>query len=298
MLEDRDYMRSQRLDSRRSLTVTLIIILLSLFVVQACLTYYAELPLNDWFALSLDGFKHGKVWQLLTFQFMHSLPWPWHVLFNCLALYFLGRSVEETLGRKKFLRLYFASGFTGAAIQLLATWILPRHFDIPVVGASAGIMGLLAAYATLFPMRELTFFVFLFPITLRASYLFWLALGLSLYGTLVPYDNQAFAAHLGGLLMGVAFIRWGDTIPRPRSPWRPFQSRQRKLELVKAASVKPGKFRRWRPSQEEPADLPPAEFITKEVDPILDKISAHGIQSLTARERQILQAARNKMTKK
>src|SRR5579863_3657768 len=111
MLGDRDYMRSPEPDSRRSLTITLVITLLVLFVIQACLTYYARLPLDDWFALSLEGFKKGRVCQLLTFQFMHAVPWPWHVLFNCLALYFLGRSVEETLGRKKFLMLYFASGF-------------------------------------------------------------------------------------------------------------------------------------------------------------------------------------------
>ena len=53
-----------------------------------------------------------------------------------------------------------------------------------------------------------------------------------------------------------------------------------------------------RPQLEEPTELPSEEFIAKQVDPILDKISAHGIQSLTERERQILQAARNKMSKK
>jgi hypothetical protein len=45
-------------------------------------------------------------------------------------------------------------------------------------------------------------------------------------------------------------------------------------------------------------ELPPAEFISREVDPILEKISAHGIQSLTARERQILEAARSKMARR
>jgi hypothetical protein len=45
-------------------------------------------------------------------------------------------------------------------------------------------------------------------------------------------------------------------------------------------------------------DLPPEEFLSKEVDPILDKISAHGIQSLTDRERRVLQAARAKMAKR
>jgi hypothetical protein len=48
----------------------------------------------------------------------------------------------------------------------------------------------------------------------------------------------------------------------------------------------------------EPEDVPPGEFISREVDPILDKISAHGIQSLTPRERKILEAARAKMERR
>lgn len=55
-------------------------------------------------------------------------------------------------------------------------------------------------------------------------------------------------------------------------------------------------WQRSKPSEVE--DLPPAEFITREVDPILDKISANGIQSLTERERRILEAARAKMAKR
>ena len=51
-------------------------------------------------------------------------------------------------------------------------------------------------------------------------------------------------------------------------------------------------------SSSEEEELPPTEFISKEVDPILDKISAHGIHSLTPRERQILEEARAKMRKR
>jgi hypothetical protein len=65
--------------------------------------------------------------------------------------------------------------------------------------------------------------------------------------------------------------------------------------MIKAAGFKPFPPRAAKGA--EPADLPSQEFITQEVDPILDKISAHGIQSLTERERQILQAARNRMSK-
>jgi membrane associated rhomboid family serine protease len=292
-------MRDTSYDSGRSWTITLIIILISLFVVQACLTFYSRLPLDDWFALSLDGFKHHRYWQLLTFQFMHSLPWPWHVLFNCFGLYFFGRSVEETLGKKQFLTLYLASGFLGGALQLLTTLILPHHPDAEVVGASAGVMGLLAAYATLYPMREITFFLLFIPIHLRVIYLFWFALFISAFGTLVPFDATAQAAHLGGLLTGVAFIRWGPSATQALSEWNPLQRKIRRERMIKAATVPPAlSVLRRKPRIEDAQELPSEEFISQQVDPILDKISAHGIQSLTERERQILQAARAKMSKR
>jgi membrane associated rhomboid family serine protease len=298
MLEDRDYMRRPSYGSGRSWTITLIVTLLTLFVVQACAMFYGHLPLMRWFALSLEGFEQKRYWQILTFQFMHSVPWPWHVLFNCLGLYFIGRSVEEALGAKKFLTLYFASGFLGGILQLLTTWILPHHPDAAVVGASAGVMGLLAAFATLFPMREITIFIFFFPIQIRVVYLFWFLLCFSGFGTLVPFDDTAQAAHLGGLLTGVAFIRWGMDPSRVLAAWNPLQRKTRSEQMIKAATVPPFSKLRRRPRAEEAQELPSEEFISQQVDPILDKISAHGIQSLTERERQILQAARAKMSKR
>jgi membrane associated rhomboid family serine protease len=294
MLEDRPYMKSSPLE-RRPATISLLIALVAIYVLQSILAIYANIHLDSdkFLGLSLEGVRAGKIWQLFTFQFLHQAPVPWHLLFNCLGLYFFGRAVEDTLGSAGFLRVYFLSGLFGGIVQLLTT-LLPRHMDIPVVGASAGVMGLLGAYATLFPTRDVTVFIFVFPITLRAQYLFWGALIFSLYGTIVPFSNVAHAAHLGGILMGVAYIRWG--LARDRLGWHPFQTRHRKRELVKAASVK---VTRWsRPRGKAMDDLPPEEFISREVDPILDKISAHGIQSLTPRERQILEAARAKMERR
>jgi hypothetical protein len=118
-------------------------------------------------------------------------------------------------------------------------------------------------------------------------------------------DHIAHAAHLGGLLAGVAWVKfgWRDHGQTPWAGlfewwrrWRPLQSRQRKRELVRAASLR---AKPWlQTSASVQADLPTDEFISKEVDPILDKISAQGIQSLTERERRILEAARKKMAKR
>jgi len=66
--------------------------------------------------------------------------------------------------------------------------------------------------------------------------------------------------------------------------------------LVKVPSQASGRWGQKKSGTAE--DLPPEEFLSKEVDPILDKISAHGIQSLTDRERRILQAAREKIVKR
>ena len=296
MLDDRSYMQSSPFSSRRSVTVTLIIILIGIYFVQAAMMFYGRYDLFRWLGLSVEGVANGRIWQILTFQFLHDAPWPFHLIFNCIGLYFFGRAVEDIVGPRGLLKLYFAAGFIGGGLQLLTTWILPGHADYPVVGASAGVMGLLAAFATLFPMREIVFFILFFPVSIRAQYFFWFCFLLSAYGTIVPFGTYAHAAHLGGLLVGVAFVRL-DAVRNLsfRSAW-PFKKRSPKRQLVRTASLRMGSWGQGKGREEE--ELPPEEFISREVDPILDKISAHGIQSLTPRERQILEAARNKMEKR
>jgi len=293
-IADRHYMRDDYHPPRA--TTILIVALIAVFLLQSALLVYGRLNLDEQFALTLSGLKDGKIWQLLTFQFLHAAPWPWHVLFNCLGLYFIGRTVEETLGTRKFLWLYFLSGVSGGVLQVLTTAVLPRHEDIPVVGASAGVYGLLAIFCTLFPMREITAFIYFFPVNVRARTLLIFLGGFALFGTVIPFSNVAHAAHLGGLALGVAYVRWGESVSDFWRRWHPLKSRQRKRELVRAASAQRSL---WQKAQAESrTDLPAEEFISKEVDPILDKISAHGIQSLTERERKTLEAARKKMAKR
>jgi membrane associated rhomboid family serine protease len=274
----------------------LIVVLIAAFVIESILVFYFNVPVLQHLGLTVAGLQAGKVWQLLTFQFLHSTPWPWHVLFNCLGLYFFGRPVEERLGSKKFILLYVSCGIVGGLLQVATSAWLPHHYDIPVVGASAGICGMIAIFCSLNPMQELTTWIYFFPVTIRARYLLMFLGLLSLFGTFIPFDNVAHAAHLGGILLGMAYVHWGDVASQRLRGLNPFQSRQRKQELIKAASFKAPKWS--RPKADIPDDPAPEEFISREVDPILDKISAHGIQSLTDRERKILEAARNKMAKR
>ncbi len=109
VLDDRDYMRDPEVTERNA-TKKLIIILIVCFVVQSCFAFYGDIHFKEHLALSIEGVMHGKIWQFLTFQFLHSVPWPFHVLFNCLGLYFFGKPLEEHLGPTRFLKIYFSSG--------------------------------------------------------------------------------------------------------------------------------------------------------------------------------------------
>jgi membrane associated rhomboid family serine protease len=239
--------------------------------------------------LSTDGLRAGHIWQLLSFQFLHG--GLMHLFFNLLTLWFFGRPVEERLGSRSFLKLYFISGAAGGLLQAGLGLLARNYFGHTTYGASAGICGIISAFALIEPNAEIRLWCVL-PI--KAKHLLWFGGGIALFFTLVPSDSGvAHAAHLGGYLAGIAYMRWDAA--RSAVNWNPLQGRRRKRQLVQAAA----QITRWRGAREQSAgELPPEEFISREVDPILDKISAHGIHSLTPRERQILEAARAKMAKK
>jgi membrane associated rhomboid family serine protease len=244
------------------------------------------------------------VWQLLSFQFLHA--GLFHLIVNCWAIYAFGREVEIALGVKRFLILYFSSGIIGGLLQASAgglaeifpTSLWARSFAAPTVGASAGALGLVAAFATLFPERVLTLLLFfIIPVNMRAKFLLLFAGLLSLFGIVFPSSTGcvADAAHLGGMLTGIFFVRYA-------MHWNihwPSLRRRRGAPPRRLVRVSSGSSARWgRSKSGEGTEAPAEDFLSREVDPILDKISAHGIQSLTERERRILEAARERMGKR
>ena len=286
-------MREPTSDWRFSATVTLIILLVVAFLLQQTISPSFQ---AKYLELSLGGIKRGFVWQLLTFQFLHG--GIMHLLLNGVTLFSFGRVVEATLDKRRFLTLYFLSGIVGGLFQVLLALILPTYFGGSVVGASAGIFGVVAAFATLAPDDVITLFLFyVIPVSMRAKILLYASLLIAVLGIVFSQSkffgpNIAHAAHLGGILTGMALIKFSGRLPERL--WNPFPSQRRKRELIKAVSIK---IPKW-PAAEGSGDLTQDEFISREVDPILDKISQHGIQSLTERERKILEAARNKMAKR
>jgi membrane associated rhomboid family serine protease len=293
MLEDRDYMRQPAgSEPRLSLTVLLLIVNTACFLVEWLASFKTDniLFIQNYLALSLEGLKHGFFWQFLTYQFLHA-GWL-HLLFNCLAIFFFGRSVETALGRNRFLALYLAAGVFGGVVQMLFALALPQHFDAPVVGASAGASGLIAAFAVMNWLERFTLVIYFFPVTMRGRTLFWGLMALAVIGILTPGSHIANAAHLGGILTGFFYVR--HIVQGQWSPGNFTASSSPPRQL--ATRLKETKF--WRAGAVPEAEEQSAEdFLQNEVDPILDKISAHGIQSLTAREREILERARDRMAK-
>jgi membrane associated rhomboid family serine protease len=334
MLEDRDYMRQPAYDDgpgwgrllkthNWSWTVVLLAVNILVYVVECALSPKPVLPqvynlnilfsylgqwltpnvpfFNDNLALSLDGLKHGCVWQLLTYQFMHA--GLLHIFFNLWVIYVFGRILEDVLGGRNFLLITLASGVLGGLFQVgaAAVW---SQFDGPVVGASAGAFGLVAAFATLFPERVLTMLIyFIIPLRMRAKTLLVVSAGIAVGGMLFPavFDrlmggHVANAAHLGGMVMGVVYVRkiilgrWFRSQGLAHRPEPAFRANP----IEESA---PPKF--WRAKAVSPAaELSADELLKTQVDPILDKISAHGLQSLTAREREILELASGKLAKR
>jgi len=174
-------------------------------------------PLEHWGHFSTaKGFFGLEVWRLLTFQFLH-FGWL-HLGLNMLGLWVFGHEVEEFLGRRRYLALYLACGVFGAVAYLLLnllgntlgqTWRVPGLlFDdvtTPLLGASAGIFGIILAAAYIAPQRIVDLLGFI-PVKLRVL----------AYGMLLVAAVQLFmgapnaggeAAHIGGAIAGYFFVR-------------------------------------------------------------------------------------------
>ena len=276
-------------------TIVILVINVVVFLLEASGGARSHQLFREYGAVSLDGIKHGFVWQLLTYQFMHG--GLTHLLLNSIGLYLFGRYMEMMLGRNTFLKLYLLSGVAGGVLQLLLAVVSPR-FAGPMVGASAGICGLVAAFSLLSPNS--TIYIF-FVLPLRAKLVLPLTIVISLVMIIMPSnDGVAHGAHLGGTLFGYAYLRW-FSLCDPLVAW--FSGLWEKLRGPRSSrpivKVRFPKSSSWSRDEADSAEnVAPVDFITKEVDPILEKISAHGIHSLTDRERKILEAARTRMEKR
>ena len=186
-----------------------------------------------------------RIWQIITYMFMHDFSSLFHIMFNMFALYTFGSTIEYTMGSKRFLNFYLITGLGALALQLLVQSIevynisgsivnngsfmvnsLKRTISFnpdliskdqastllgiyltPMVGASGAIFGLLIAFGMLFPNAEL--FIMFIPVPVKAKYIIPVYVLLELFLGVKQFsgDSVAHFAHLGGALFGFILVK-------------------------------------------------------------------------------------------
>jgi len=139
--------------SSLSLTTQLIILNLALYFIGIILlSVYGEQFVLDYIALTPSIVLSGKsVWTVLTSMFMHGSFF--HIFANMFSLFFIGGFLEKIIGRKRFFFVYMISGIIGGLFYILGAMLL-GGLDVPAVGASGAIFGLLGVLAILVPYSK------------------------------------------------------------------------------------------------------------------------------------------------
>lgn len=216
------------------------------------------------FALSRYGMGRGMVWQLVTYLFLHADFV--HIFLNLLTVFFFGPAVEEHLGRRAFLGLFFACGVLGGL-----GWLLLDRGAGLCLGASAGVFGIIGAFGALNFSRPITLLLFFVLPTTVKGWVMAVAFGVIELLMLLTsrFGGVAYSAHLVGLIVGFGYtVHWmrqnGMAYELPAWVQQP------RLKVLEG-----GISRKPEPS----------------VDDLLDKIHREGMGSLTRKERQRLHDA-------
>jgi membrane associated rhomboid family serine protease len=200
-------------------------------------------------------------WTIVTYMFLHG--GFGHIFFNMLALYFFGPPVEQRMGGNRFITLYLISGIVGALFSIV--------LGVPVIGASGAVMGVSLAFAKFWPRQQVLIWGVL-PIEARWLVMIYAAidiLGFAGYGT----RGIANLAHLGGFAGALLYLLY-------------LERRQgaRRFKAAATPKVSDTVLGGW-----QKVDRNSVHAVNRdEVDRILDKINASGINSLTPQERQFL----------
>ena len=241
-------------------------------------------------------------WTIVTYMFVHA--GFWHLALNMYTLYLFGPRVEHAWSTAEFSKFYIVSGLGG--------WLFHLVFarESLLVGASAAVYGVTLAYALHWPDDE----VFLFGVLpLKVKWMVGLLIGLNLIGGMANGGSGggvAYLAHLGGLAAAWLYLRSAatgarldrfkqrvssvpdvpDETPRavPRSMPRAREGRGGIDEVVARSNASVSR----RPANEPPpaaSSKPAAGQRAADLNTVLDKISQHGLDSLTNGERRLLE---------
>ena len=168
-----------------------------------------------------------QLFSFVSFMFLHG--GIWHLLGNMWFLFIFGDNVEDHLGSVRYLGFYLACGWASGATHLL----LNIHSNMPVIGASGAVAGVMGAYLILYPMaRVLTLIPLLiipFFVEIPAFFFlgFWFLLQF-LSATGGRMTGVAWWAHVGGFVFGVLFLKLFHRVPAVGISRRARQMAERK----------------------------------------------------------------------
>lgn len=290
MLFDRDYMKNPQQRRRRpprrryapsaqSVVKTLIIANIVVYVLQLLGGGF-----TDALVLSPRPIKGWQIWRFVTYMFAHDPLSPFHILVNMWGVYLFGSGLERRIGSEHFTYLYMLSGLIGGLSWLLFNWQYP---NAAVLGASGAVFGLLMGAAMMFPDETIVLLIPPIPMKLKTFALVFG--GLEILMALGQGDNIAHIAHIGGAVGGYVYLM---LITRP--PWAPFAGLFDKLKGA-SAQRRRQQFKRQDPPTPPPRRNDTDEVSSEEVDRILDKIGRQGLDSLTKKERDTLNRARENL---
>jgi rhomboid-like protein len=207
----------------RSVTFNIIAINIIFFA----LTFLLGDKMYEWCALFYPASPLFKPVQIIAHMFMHGSFT--HIFSNMFALFMFGMVLERVWGPQRFLLFYFITGLGAAFLHTaVQAWIVHNFTDsfapslnivsntpdvamlyqVPTVGASGAIFGILVAFGMLFPNTELI--MLFFPVPIKAKYFVSLYVVWELYRgmAMAQGDNVAHFAHLGGALFGFLLVKY------------------------------------------------------------------------------------------
>lgn len=249
---------------------------------------------TGWFSFSSDpGLFFTRPWSIITYMFMHG--GFMHLLMNMLIFFFMGKMLEQYLGTKKTLSIYVLGGIFGALIYFGAHNIFPLLSEkghVPMVGASASVMAILAAIATYAPNVE----VHVFGAIKVKLYIIAILYGLIDLMSLGSGDGTAHFAHLGGALWGFLYITQFKK-GKDMATW--FDKLMRRIvgTFKKAPKIRVAHSKYRKPKKASSQKIPPrddkdynSQKIDKQahLDAILDKIKVGGYECLSVAEKSFL----------
>lgn len=203
-----------------------------------------------------------RPWTLITYAFLHG--GFMHIFFNMLSLYFFGPRVEERLGSSRFLTLYFIAALSGAALSMV---LAPRA---GVIGASGAVFGVMLAFARYWPDVQ----ILLYFIPVQARLAVFLMAAFELYsGISGAQTGIASFCHVGGFAGAWVYLSYLER-----------RAGAKRFRTHTVSTVAKSELANWK--RVDTAKI--HEVNRDEVNRILDKISAHGIASLTPQEKLFL----------